>query len=71
MAGANPLENRKDVIVAARYDPLVFPQPMNALPVGDYLKYMAKIIGEEDITAEEQLVVFYIYVNNLNTENED
>jgi hypothetical protein len=51
MAGANPPRNRMDAIVAARYAPLILPQPMNALPVGDYLKYMPKFIGEEDITA--------------------
>jgi hypothetical protein len=32
MAGANPPRNRMDAIVAARYAPLVLPQPMNALP---------------------------------------
>jgi hypothetical protein len=44
MAGANPPQNKMDVIVATRYAPLVFPQPMNALTVGDYLKYMPKFI---------------------------
>jgi hypothetical protein len=47
MAGANPPRNRMDAIVAARYAPLVLPQPMNALPAGDYLKYMPKFTGEE------------------------
>jgi hypothetical protein len=51
MAGANPPRNRMDSIVAARYSPLVLPQPMNALPVGDYLKYMPKFTAEEDIIA--------------------
>jgi len=32
---------------------------------------MPKFIGEEDILAEEQLVVFYNYADNLNIENED
>jgi hypothetical protein len=50
---------------------LCLPQPMNALPVGDYLKYMPKFTGEEDITAEEHLATFYSYVDNLNIENED
>jgi hypothetical protein len=71
MAGANPPRNRMDAIVVARYAPLVLPQPMNALPVGDYLKYMPKFTGEEDITAEEHLATFYSYVDNLNIENED
>jgi hypothetical protein len=71
MAGANPPRNRMDAIVAARYAPLVLPQPMNALPAGDYLKYMPKFTGEEDITVEEHLVAFYSYADNLNIENED
>ena len=44
---------------------------MNALLVGDYLKYMPKFTGEEDITIEEHLVSFYNYADNLNIENED
>jgi hypothetical protein len=71
MAGANPPRNRMDAIVAARYAPLILPHPMNALPAGDYLKYMPKFIGEEDITVEEHLLAFYSYVDNLNIENED
>jgi ribonuclease HI len=71
MAGANPPRNRMDAIVAARYAPLILPQPMNALPAGDYLKYMPKFTGEEDITVEEHLVAFYSYADNLNIENED
>ena len=58
-------------ILAARYAPLVLPQPMNALPVGDYLKYMPKFTWEEDITAKEHLSSFYSYADNLNIENED
>jgi len=58
MAGANPPRNMMDAIVAARYAPLVLPQPMNSLPVGDYLKYMPKFIGEQDITAKEHLAAF-------------
>ena len=52
MAGANPPRNIMDAIVFARYAPLVLPQPMNALPAGDYIKYMPKFTGEEDITVE-------------------
>jgi hypothetical protein len=70
MAGANPPGNRMDSIVAARYATLVLPQLMNALPTRDYLKYMPKFTGEEDITAEEHLVAFYSYADNLNIENE-
>jgi hypothetical protein len=52
MVGANLPRNRMDSIVAARYAPLVLPQPMNSLPVGYYLKYMPKFTGEEDIIVE-------------------
>jgi hypothetical protein len=44
---------------------------MNPLPAGDYLKYMPKFTGEEDITAEEHILAFYSYVDNLNIESED
>jgi hypothetical protein len=52
MAGANPLLNRMDAIVATRYAPLILPQPMNPLLARDYLKYMPKFTGEEDIIAK-------------------
>jgi hypothetical protein len=71
MARVNPPLNRMDAIVAARYAPLVLPQPTNSLPIGDYLKYMPKFTLEEDITIEEHLVSFYSYADNLNIENED
>jgi hypothetical protein len=71
MVGSNTPRNRMDAIVAARYAPLVLPQPMNALPARDYLKYMPKFTGEEDITVEEHLVAFYSYADNLNVKNED
>jgi hypothetical protein len=58
MAVVNPPANRMDAIVAARYAPLVLPQPVNSLPPGDYLKYMPKFTGEEDITLEEHLDCF-------------
>jgi hypothetical protein len=66
MTGANLPRNRMDAIVATRYSHLLFPQPMNSLPVGYYLKYMPKFTGEEDITAEEHLAAFYRYAENLN-----
>jgi hypothetical protein len=70
MPGVNPPRNIMDAIVAARYAPLVLPHPMNALPVGDYLKYMPNFTGKEDITVEENLVAFYSYEENMNIENE-
>jgi hypothetical protein len=71
MAGANPPPRRMDAIVVSRYSPLVLPQPMNDLSIRDYLKYIPKFTGEEDITAEEHLATFYSYADNLNIENED
>jgi hypothetical protein len=71
MAVVNPPTNRMDAMVVSRYDPLVLPQPVNSLPPRDYLKYMPKFMGEEDITAEEHLVAFYSYADNQNIENED
>jgi hypothetical protein len=67
--GVNSPRNRMDAIVAIKYAPLILPHPMNALPAGYYLKYMPKITGEEDKTAKEHLVAFYIYADNLNIEN--
>ena len=72
MAGVNqPNMTRMERIVAARYAPLVLPNPLNPLPTGDYLKYMPKYTGEEDITAEEHHAAFYSYVDNLNIEAKD
>jgi hypothetical protein len=66
MEGANLPRNRMDVIVAARYAPLNLHQPMNSLLARDYLKYMPKFTGEEDITIEEHLSDFYSYAYNHN-----
>jgi hypothetical protein len=71
MEGANSPRNRIHTIVADRYAPLILPRPMNALPIGDYLKYMPKFTGEEDINAKEHLSAFYSYADNLNIENVD
>jgi len=70
MASDNLPRNRMDAIVGARYAPLVLPQPMNALPIGDYQKYMHKFTGE-DITTKEHLAAFYSYADNINIDNED
>ena len=58
-------------ILVARYAPLIFPNPLSAMPNGDYLKYMPKFTGEGDFTIEENLEAFYIYVKNINIEQED
>jgi hypothetical protein len=38
MAGENAPMNRMEAIIAARYAPLLLPQPLNALLVDGYLK---------------------------------
>ena len=58
-----------DAIVAARYAPLVLPQPMNALPRGDYFKYIPKFNGEGEVIDEEHLADCYAYADNLNIEH--
>ena len=68
---ANP-PTRMDLIVAARYAPLVLPHHLNALPQGDYLKYLPKFTGEDDgVIAEDHLAAFYSYGYNQNIEDED
>lgn len=37
-----PPPTRMELIVAAAYAPLVLPDPLDALPQGDYLKYLPK-----------------------------
>jgi hypothetical protein len=64
MAGANPPMTRMEAIIAARYAPLVLPQPLNALPVDGYLKQLPKFTGEGNITAEEHLESFYHFVDD-------
>ena len=71
MAGPNRPPNRMDAIIAERYAPLILTQPMNALPAGDYLKYMPNFSGEGEVTTEENLADFYAYADNLNIEHED
>jgi hypothetical protein len=60
-----------DAIVAAIYDPLILPQPLNALPTGGYLKKLPKFIGEGDIIVEYHLATFYSYVDNYVLVDED
>ena len=69
---ANPPPTRIELIMAARYAPLVLPNPMNALPQGDYLKYLPKYTGEgNEVSVEEHLLAFYSYADNQNIEHED
>jgi hypothetical protein len=71
MEGENPPRTRMEAIIAARYAPLVFPQPLNALPADGYLKQLPKFTGEGDITAEAHLEAFYSFTDNHAIENED
>jgi hypothetical protein len=64
MAGENPPMTRIEVIIAARYAPLVLPQPLNDLPADGYLKQLPKFTGEGDITAEEHLEAFYTFTDD-------
>ena len=51
-------------MVAARYAPLVFPQPLNALPGGDYQKYLPRFKGQGETTTEEHWDAFLSYADN-------
>ena len=53
-------------ILVARYAPLIFPNPLSAMPTGDYLKYMPKFNREGDFIAEEHIEYFYSYAKNIN-----
>jgi hypothetical protein len=60
MAGINPPQNKMDAIVVVSYASLVLHHPMNSLPLGDYLKYMPKFTGEEDITTNNTFLHFTV-----------
>jgi hypothetical protein len=64
MVGANPPMTEIEVIIDARYAPLVLPQPLNNLPAEGYLKQLPKFTGEGDITAEEHLATFYTFADD-------
>jgi hypothetical protein len=49
---APPPLTKMQQILAARYAPLVFPNPLSAMPTRDYQKYMPKFTGEGDVTVE-------------------
>ena len=58
-------------ILVARYAPLILPNPLATMPIGNYLKYMPNFTGEGDFIAEEHLEEFYSYAENINIEQED
>jgi len=71
MAGTNPPRTRIESILAARYFPLVLPQPFNALPADVYLNQLPKFTSEGYINIEEHIESFYSYTGNHVIENED
>lgn len=58
-------------IIAVRYRPLILPTPLNAMPTGEYQKYMPKFIGTEGFIAEEHIESFYNYADNLDISEDD
>ena len=46
-------------IIASRYGPLILPTPLNAMPTGEYQKYMPKFTRAEGVSNEEHLESFY------------
>ena len=67
---AAPL-TRMEQILANRYAPLVLPNPLSTMPIGDYQKYMPKFTGAGEYTAEEHIESFYSYAENINISEED
>jgi hypothetical protein len=57
---------KMEQILANRYAPLVLPNPLSAMPTGDYHKYMPKFTGAGDYTVEEHIEAFYAYAENIN-----
>ena len=58
-------------MVEARYAPLVFPQPLNALLGGDYQKYLPRFNGQGETTAKDHWDAFLSYADNQNIEAKD
>jgi len=55
-------------IVSAMYAPLVLPQPLHALPGGDYQKYLPSFKGQGEVTTKEQWNGFFSYADNQKIE---
>ena len=67
MEGKQPID-MMDRMVAIRYAPLVLPNPISALPGGDYQKYLPRFNGQGETTAEEHWDAFLSYADNQNIE---
>ena len=70
MATQQPLD-MMDRMVATRYAPLVLSQPLNALPGGDYQKYLPRFNGQGETTAKEHWDAFLSYADNQKIEAKD
>jgi hypothetical protein len=53
-----------EAIIVARYDPLVLPHPLNALPADGYLKQLPKFTSKGDIATKEHLEAFYSFIDD-------
>jgi hypothetical protein len=69
-AMAAPL-TKMEHILANRYAPFVLPNPLSAMPTGDYQKYMPNFTRAGDYTAEEHIEAFYAHAENINISKED
>jgi hypothetical protein len=63
--------NMMDVIIAARYAPLVLHVGLHALPATNYMKYLPRYNGEGEVIVEEHLVAFYSFADNFNIDYVD
>jgi len=57
-------------IIAVRNGPLILPT-LNAMPIGEYQKYMPKFTRSKGVIAEEYLESFYSYADNLDITEHD
>ena len=55
MAAQQPPLDTMDMMAEARYAPLVFAQPLNALPGGDYQKYLPRFNVKGETTTRQPL----------------
>jgi len=58
-------------LIGARYGPLVFPVPLNAMPIGEYKKYMPTLTSIERVIAKKHLESFHCYADNLDISEND
>jgi hypothetical protein len=65
------LLTKMEKILANRHAPPVLPNPLSAMPTGDYQKYMPKFTRAGDYTVEENIEAFYSYAKNINISEED